>query len=194
MVCEVLGEKSAFIVVVRSVVFTRVIYRQAHAGVCLDFFSPPICLFYAYWLNKIKTCFFLFFLGSKLFYPMILCFEMPSSVLLFRFGIQNKEVVCTFACSFFFVCVCSLKKKVVGSRLLCLYLSILYFVFKSLLPSSFLRTVFFFSLLLLMQAISPCVGGRSSEIRGGWFLDFCLVVFRRASFPLNVFCCAMRLF
>lgn len=111
MVCEVLGEKSAFIVVVRSVVFTRVIYRQAHAGVCLDFFSPPICLFYAYWLNKIKTCFFLFFLGSKLFYPMILCFEMPSSVLLFRFGIQNKEVVCTFACSFFF-CVCArLKKK-----------------------------------------------------------------------------------
>lgn len=134
MVCEMLGEKSAFIVVVRSVVFTRVIYRQAHAGVCLAFFfPPPICLFYAYWLDKIKTCFFFFFfLGSKLFYPMILCFEVPSSVLLFRFGIQNKEVVCMFACSFFFFCARFKKKKVVGSRLLCLYLSILYFVFKSL--------------------------------------------------------------
>lgn len=63
---------------------------------------------------------------------MILCFEVPSSVLLFRFGIQNKEVVCMFACSFFFCVLALKKKKVVGSRLLCLYLSILYFVFKSL--------------------------------------------------------------
>lgn len=45
MVCEVLGEKSAFIVVVRSVVFTRVIYRQAHAGVCLAFFFPLLFVF-----------------------------------------------------------------------------------------------------------------------------------------------------
>lgn len=99
----------------------------------LLFFSPSYLSFLCLLAWQNKNLFFLFFfLGSKLFYPMILCFEVPSSVLLFRFGIQNKEVVCMFACSFFFCVLALKKKKVVGSRLLCLYLSILYFVFKSL--------------------------------------------------------------